>query len=302
MAIIGGNAIIQTQTGFQHINEYDGTPAITNNGFNELKVKKTTYSGQFVRIDLWAFCDPIFAASDTKAKGTMYVRCANLGNGPQICYPWLRCWTECIGDPAKESLNSPGVFSFRELRKRGNVILPGGDMTYHHSDKRTCDKGAYQRGRDFGLQYKTCRNERPPLDVERMLFDDPNKFKAFILGWQDTNCDVSLDMWIYKFVVKNKKLAYDIQFLFNYFGVPTAMNDYRSVQFGNDNWLVTWCKYKKPYFPYKIFKHNGLMHNLIRHWRPLDTEKEDCPQVEWYDVSIRNNAAKFFAAPFWMEF
>lgn len=304
MAIISEGTVLQTRHGYVHIEDYDNdVPVLTENGFQQIKVEPINYTGQFVRLILWGFPDVINIASDTKALGTTYERCKDLG-GLGICRPHNRCWEECPSNhPNKLHFQNPQLLSFREIRKRSHVISPTGDMNYSHKDKNKAIKKFYDSGFKFSRDYKLNPEEIPVIDLEYILFSNPEEFKSFVLGWQDGMGQTKLDMWNYFLILKNKTLAYQVQFLFNYFGVPCALEPYHSNTHGGGNWAVIWCKNKKA-FHYKSFKYENKMYTQVKKWTPFTTSSnEETSRLKWFNISKgTNNDSKYFCAPFYFGF
>ena len=303
-AIIAEGAVLQTRTGYVHIEDYDNeTPVLTEKGFKNVIVDPINYQGQCVQLILWGFPDWLYIASDSIGVGTTYEKCLDLG-GLGLCRPFNRCWKECPDNhPFKLHFQNPKELTFREIRKRSDVVIPTTcAMTYHHSDAKRAIKKFYDAGFQFSREYKGRPEEMPCIDLEYNLYSDPNEFKSFMLGWYDSAAQSKFDMWNYFLILKNKELAYQIQFLFNYFGVPCAMEPYHSNTYGQDNWAVVWCKNKR-FFHYKIFLYNNLLRSQVKRWTPYTTEDELIKPKKWFKVSRgKDNDAEYFAAPFYFKY
>lgn len=302
MAILAEGSVLQTQNGYVHIEDYkNDIPVLTENGFKPIQVEPINYSGQLVRFILWGFPDWIHVASDTRAIGTTYSKCRDMG-GLGICRPHNRCWKECPTDhPNKLHFENPKELSFREIRKRSHVVSPTGPMEYSHRDKNKSIKKFYEIGFNFSKEYKGRPDEIPCIDLEYILYSDPNEFKSFILGWQDGMAQTKLDMWNYFFILKNKELAYQVQFLFNYFGVPCALVPYHSNQHGEGNWAVVWCKNKKA-FHYKSFKYQNKMYTQVKKWTPFTASSPEVSSLKWFNIKSPDSNNKYFCAPFYFAF
>lgn len=303
-AIIAEGAVLQTNSGYVHIENFDNSMSVlTENGFQKIIVEPINYTGQCVQLVLWGYPDWIYLASDTIGFGTTYQRCPDLG-GLGICRPFNRCWEQCPdNNPGKVHFKNPQDLSFRQIRKRSHVIIPTtAKITYSHRDKKQAIKRNYKAGFDFSREYKGRPEEIPCLDLEYILHSDPLEFKSFILGWQDGMAQTKLDMWNYFFILKNKKLAYQVQFLLNYFGIPCALEPYHSNNFGTNNWAVVWCKNKKA-FHYKSFLYDGHFYTQVKKWTPFHTSMEKIQNKKWYSVRpAEGNTAKYFSAPMLLKY
>lgn len=302
MAIIAEGAILSTKKGYIKVENYNGEDVLTNNGFKPIEINKVDYSGQLVRLTVWSFLDDLFIASDSRAIGTTYHNCPDLGNvGPCLCKPYNRCWDQCPDDhPEKIHMQNPKDLSFREIRKNSYIISPKtGNIIYSHktikdqTNQNKTYKEFYNRGFIFGKKYKDLLEEMPSTDVEYIMYSDPMEYMSYICGWQDSMGGVVLDMWEYRFVLKNKELAYQTQFLLNYFGTPTAMSAYHSNDFGDNCYLISFCKYKKP-FHYKTFDYNNKRYTIVKKWTPFTTDNELIKNKQFYEIKSDD----YFCCPF----
>ena len=303
-AIIAEGAVLQTRNGYVHIEDFDSSvPVLTENGFQNAIVEPIDYQGQLVQFIIWGYPDWIYAASDTVAVGTTYNRCLDLG-GLGICRPHNRCWAQCPDNhPNKDHFRHPQELTFRQIRKRSHVVIPTtAAISYSHRDKQNANKKFFESGFNFSRQYKENPEEIPCIDLEYILYSDPEEWKSFVLGWQDGMAQTKLDMWNYFFILKNKELAYQTQFLMNYFGIPCALEPYHSNTHGTGNWAVIWCKNKKA-FHYKSFIYEKEYRCQVKKWTPLTTDDEIVKNKRWFKVSRGpENTAKYFAAPFYFKF
>lgn len=302
--IVAEGAVLQTQKGYVKIESFDNqTLVLTDQGFQKVRVEPIDYSGKCTQLILWGYPDWLYVAADSKGVGTTYFRCLDLG-GLGICRPHNRCWEQCPDDhPNKEHFRRPEELSFRHIKKRSHVVIPTTErIVYSHRDKRSAIEKHFKAGYDFSRAYKGRPEEMPGLDVEYILYSDPNEWKSFVLGWQEGMAQTKLDMWNYFFILKNKELAYQTQFLLNYFGVPTAMEPYRSAVVGDNNWAVVWCKNKKA-FHYKSFLYGGSYRCQVKKWTPMTTDHPVVAPKRWFRISRGEGCqAKYFAAPFWFVF
>lgn len=298
MAIIAEGAVLQTQIGYLPIEEYDKKiPVLTENGFKNINVEPILYDGQVVRLILWGFPDWLHLSSDSYGIGGTYNKCLDLG-GLGICRPYNRCWEQCPDNhPNKIHFKIPETLSFRQIRKYSHVVSPTGILEYSHRDKKNAIKKFYDSGYDFSRLHKENPELIPEIDLEYILYSDPLEFKSFILGWQDGMAQTKLDAWNYFLILKNKKLAYQVQFLLNYFGIPCALEPYKSNIFGEDNWAVIWCKNKK-HFHFKSFKYDNTMRTQVKKWTPFT----NMTNKKWFKVSIPDESANYFCAPFYIKF
>lgn len=303
-AILAEGAVLQTRKGYVHIEEFDNeTPVLTEKGFQNVIVEPINYQGQLVQFILWGYPDWIYVASDTIAVGTTYNRCMDLG-GLGICRPHNRCWNQCPDNhPNKEHFKHPKELSFRQIRKRSHVVIPSTcAISYSHRDKNKCFQKFFQSGFQFSRQYKEKPETIPCIDLEYILYSDPLEWKSFVLGWQEGMAQTKLDMWNYFFILKNKQLAYQTQFLLNYFGIPCAMEPYHSSTHGQNNWAVIWCKNKKA-FHYKSFPYHGEFRCQVKKWTPMTTDEPLIQNKKWFVVKPgKDNDAKYFAAPFYFKY
>ena len=303
-AIIAEGAVLQTRTGYTHIEDYDNeTPVLTENGFKPVKVEPIDYSGQCVQFILWGYPDWLYIASDSEGVGIEYKRCPDLG-GLGLCRPFNSCFEQCPDNhPFKIQFKEAKELTFRDIRKRSHVVVPTTcQMTYSHRDKNKAIKKFYDSGFKFSRDYKENPEDIPCIDLEYILYSDPNEFKSFMLGWQDGMAQTKLDMWNYFLILKNKKLAYQVQFLMNYFGVPCAMEPYHSNVFGKNNWAVVWCKNKK-HFHYKSFIFEGNFRLHVKKWTPFTTDDEIVKDKKWFKVTPgEGNTSRYFAAPFYFKY
>lgn len=303
-AILAEGAVLQTQSGFVHIEEFDNeTPVLTENGFKKVIVEPIKYSGQLVQVVLWSYPDWIYVASDTYALGTTYNRCLDLG-GLGICRPHNRCWKECPGNhPNKLHFQNPEDLTFRQIRKRSHVIVPSTcKISYSHRDKPEAIKKFYESGFSFSKKYKENPDDIPCIDLEYILYSNPEEFKSFMLGWQEGMAQTKLDMWNYFLILRNKELAYQVQFLMDYFGIPCALEPYHSNSFGTENWAVVWCKNKKA-FHYKKFIYENKFYCQVKKWTPYTTDHDHVKSKQWFAVKPGdNNDSKYFCAPFYFKY
>lgn len=298
MAIISEGTLLTTENGYIKVEDYDNKSLVlTENGFKKIKVEEIQYKGQYVKLILWSFLDPILISSDSKALGVKYHKCLDLGSvGPCLCKPYNRCWKECPKNhPEKIHIQNPQELSFRDIRKNSYIISPKtGNISYHNFNY--IENNDWNNGRNFGIKYKDLLNYMPEFNIKEIINNDPNIFMNFINGWQSSNgAGVILDMWNYRFVVKKKSIALQLQFLLNYFGTPCALRDYHSNIFGDNCYLLEFCKYKKP-FHYKTWDYLEKRYITIKKWTPFSTDK-NTHNVKWYKVS-KINDAKYFCCPF----
>lgn len=132
-------------------------------------------------------------------------------------------------------------------------------------------------------------DEKKNIDVNHFLGENPEKFLAFMYGWQAQMKDTKLDSWNYVTIIKNKECIYNVQFLMNYFGIPCAMVPHTSNFYGSNKWSAVWCKNKRQFF-YKIMIYNNYMYNQVQKWTPYDRL-----DIKWFEV--KSNEAEYICAP-----
>ena len=293
--------VVSTQRGYIKIEDLINSDinVLTEQGFAKIKITEVpTYDKQCVKLVLWSFYDQLIIPSDNIAFGINYHRCLDLGSvGPCLCKPYNRCWDQCPNDhPEKIHISSPKDLSFRDIRKNGYLLSPKtGNIVY--SNNLPENKKFYEKGYNYGKKYKDLLDIMPLIDIEYNLYSDPYEFFNFIKGWQDSMGGVTLDMWNYRFVLKNKELAYQIQFLLNYFGTPCAMADYHSNVFGDKCYLLEFCKYKKP-FHYKTWDFNNYRYITVKKWTPLNVNDQLITTRKWYKIESYDNEIKYICCPF----
>lgn len=300
MGILSDGTILTTDHGYINIEDFNPDyRVLTENGFKDVIITKiNNYEPEkCVRLTLWSFKDPVVFPSYGIAHGVRYLRCLDLGSvGPCICRPYNRCWKQCPDDhPNKLHIQNPCNNNVCELLKNSYLVAPITGTAVYGKKEYTISKPQYDRGFKYGRRYKDLLDIMPSLDVTYEMTLQPDEFMSFIKGWQDSMVGVTLDMWNYRFVLKNKKLATQIQFLLNYFGTPCALSDYKSNVFGDNCYLLDFCKYKKPFF-FKTWDYNNYRYITVK--RNSFLKSEDIINKEWYSIQVVDNAADYICCPF----
>lgn len=299
MAVLSNGTLLSTINGYVRIEDYTGDPVLTENGFHPVKVEPCQTPDKLVRLYIWSLLEPIYISSYSYALGVEYEKCKDRGTvGPCLCKPFNRCWDQCPPNhPEKLHIIFPNNLNFFKLRKNGYLFAPRtGEYTYVHNNKNIV-KEERDKGFQFGKTYKDILEDMPLFNVKEVLDNGPDKFMSFINGWQESVGGVILDMWNYRFVLRNKELAYQLQFLLNYFGTPTALTDYKSNVFGENCYLIEFCKNKKPFF-HKTWVYNNRIYYQIKKWTPFDQYDEKISDLKWYKVIKVTDDSEYFCCPF----
>lgn len=299
MGILCDGAILTTDHGYVKIENFDKNyRVLTERGFKDVIIEEwSEQPSRCVKLVLWSYNDHVIFPSDGIAYGVKYQRCLDLGSvGPCLCKPFNRCWKQCPDNhPGKLHIQDTNDYEIYKLLKNSYLLTPITGNTIYASKKYEISKQQYKRGFEYGKKYKDLLDIMPLLDVTYEMTLQPDEFMSFIKGWQDSMVGVILNMWNYRFVLKREELARQVQFLLNYFGTPCALSDYKSNVFGENCYLIDFCKYKKPFF-FKTWDHNNYRYTTVKRMTYLKPGEFD--NKKWYSIKVVNNSADYICCPF----